>query len=372
MKNLQFKPLNYIFNFLVVLFIAIPIFEASATVVVGSAITAFATGTVLSFSNISKNIAFMALNVEIWNKTIQEKLVTDNTFLQHVANVDAGNILNGSIVHLPQAGNPSNVVKNRTVLPAAISTRTDSEVLYKIDEYTTDPIRVKHSDTVEMPYDKRRSILDQDVLNLSEEVAEGMLFNFIDSPIGNNKSLPLANILSTDSATTVSPYGVGKTGNRKAYRLNDLQRMRNFMVYAKAWSEGNMYAMLTPEAAVQMFPAESAITATYMQAASEAERRAGIIYKASGWNILIRSSVYNLTGAKAFKPNDALNAADDTEGCLFWNKNMLEKAIGKTEVFERLKDPTFYGDIFSLLVRMGGRARRKNYEGVGVLIQANA
>ncbi|MBS9774951.1 MAG: hypothetical protein KGV59_07355 [Tenacibaculum sp.] len=307
----------------------------------------------------------------MWDNTIQEKLREDNTFLQHVADVGSHNIINGSIVHLPQAGEPSNVVKNRQTLPATVKQRKDSEVLYKIDEYTTDPVHIKHADTVELSYDKRRSILDQDIAGLSDQVAEGMLTNFIVSPVGDNKALPETNILLTAGAE-VTPTFEGATGKRKAYALTDLQRMRNFFLKQKAWNEGQMYALLTPEAITQMFPADSPITATYMQATSEAERRAGIIYKVQGWNILVRGSVYLMGADKSFKAFGSVADATDTEGCLFWNKNMLEKAIGTTEAFERLGDPTWYGDIYSFLVRMGGRARRKNYEGVGVLMQANA
>lgn len=314
----------------------------------------------------------MGLEVEVWSKAIQEKLKTDNSFLNHVADVADGNILAGKIVHIPQAGAPSKVVKNRTTLPAEVKQRTDGQVLYQIDEYTTDPVHIKHAETVENSYNKRQSVLDQDIDNLSDEVAEGMLTNFVVSPIGDNPTLPLGNILQTDSTTNVAPALAGATGQRKSYRLNDLQRMRNFMIYAKAWKEGQMYAMLTPEAAVQMFPAESAITAAYMAAATEEERRQGIIYKVQGWKIMVRSSIYHLGADKSFKAFGSVAATDDTEGCLFWNKNMLEKAIGLTEAFGNEGDPTWYGDVYSFLVRMGGRARRKNFEGVGVLMQANA
>lgn len=313
----------------------------------------------------------MGLEVEIWQKAIHEKLRDDNSFLNHVAKVSDSNILAGKIVHIPQAGAPSTVVKNRQTLPAQVKQRTDGQVLYQIDEYTTDPVHIKHAETVELSYDKRRSVLDQDIANLSDEVAEGMLTNFVVSPVGDNAALPTNNILLTDSAETSAPILDGATGVRKNYRLNDLQRMRNFMIYAKAWSEGNMYALLTPEAAVQMFPAESAITAAYMAATSEAERRAGIMYKVQGWNIMVRSTVYHLGADKSFKAFGSVAAVDDTEGCLFWNKNMLEKAIGITESFGNEGDPTWYGDVYSFLVRMGGRARRKGYEGVGVLMQAN-
>lgn len=313
----------------------------------------------------------MGLQVEIWAKAIQEKLHEDNSFLNHIANVSESNILNGKVVHLPQAGEPSKVVKNRRTLPAVVKLRQDTEVLYSIDEYTTDPVRIPQADTVELSYDKRRSVLDQDVANLSEEVAEGMLTNMVVSPVGDNKALPKAHILET-SGDAVSATADSATGNRKAFTLTDLQKMQTFMRKQKAWSEGNMYALLPAEAVAQLFPANSQLTATYMQATSEAERRMGILYKVQGWNILVRSSVYTLGADKSFKAFGALGTASDCEGALFWNKNMIEKAIGATKAFENIGDPTYYGDIYSFLVRVGGRARRKGYEGVAVLKQATA
>lgn len=312
----------------------------------------------------------MGLQVEFWHDTIQEKLLQDNTFLQHIADVSSDNIINGTIVHIPQAGEPSKVVKNRTLLPAAVAERKDSEILYSIDEYTTDPVRIKNADTVELSYDKRRSILDQDIANLSEEVAEGMLTNIVVSPVGDNKELPSKNILLTEGEL-VDATLPGSTGKRHAHGLKDLQRMKALFKAQKAWTEGQMYALLTSEAIAQMFPVDSQVVATYMAATSETERRAGVIYKVQGWSIMERSSVYVMDStSKEFKAFGAVGEATDTEGNLFWNKNMVEKAIGTTQAFESIGDPTYYGDIYSFLVRTGGRARRKNYEGVAVLMQA--
>ena len=313
----------------------------------------------------------MALEIEVWNETIQEKLLQDNSFLTQVADVSSDNIINGTIVHLPQAGDPSGVVKNRTVFPAPVARRSDGEVLYKIDEYTTNPIWIKDAENKELSYDKRRSVLDQNVANLSEEVAEGMLTNFIVSPVGTNNTLPTTSILETSGAAVASGLA-GSTGNRKAYSLADLQKLRNFLIKQKAWNEGQMNVLLTPDAATQMFPAESAITATYMSAVSEAERRSGMMYKAQGFNIFVRSAVYTLAADKSFKAYGAVVSPTDCEGIFAWNKNMVEKAIGTTEAFEDLKNPTYYGDIYSFLVRMGGRARRKNFEGLAVMKQASA
>lgn len=313
----------------------------------------------------------MALELEVWHETIQEKLLQDNSWLGQIADVSTDNIINGTIVHIPQAGDPSGVVKNRSVFPATVSRRTDGEVLYKIDEYTTNPVHIKDAEKKELSYDKRRSVLDQDIANLSEEVAEGMLTNFIVSPVGTNATLPTSSILET-SGDTVATGLAGSTGNRKAYQLSDLQKLQNFFRKQKAWNEGQMNVLLTPDAAVQMFPADSSITATYMAAVSEAERRLGIMYKVQGFNIFVRSNVYTLDASKAFKAFGAVVNATDCEGIVAWNKNMLEKAIGTTQAFGDEGNPLYYGDIYSFLVRMGGRARRKNFEGIVVLKQAAA
>lgn len=313
----------------------------------------------------------MGLEKEIWKQTIEEKLKQDNTFLNHISDVSSENILAGKIVHLPQAGAPSKVVKNRTTLPADVKQRTDTEVLYKIDEYTTDPVHIPHAETVELSYDKRRSVLDQDIANLSEEVAEGMLTNMVVSPIGENRSLPEKNILETTGEAGATLLE-NATGERKKWTLGDLQRMQNLLRSQKAWSEGNMYALLPANALLDLFPADSQLTATYMQSVTEQERREGVIYKVQGFYILVRSSVFVMAQNKDFKAFGAVVEATDSEAAIFWNKNMVEKAIGDLETFERVKDPQWYGDIYSFLVRIGGRARRKDFEGVAVLKQANA
>lgn len=314
----------------------------------------------------------MALEVEIWKKSVEEKLQEDNTFLNHISNVDDEHIVNGKIVHIPQAGDPSRVVKNRKVFPANVLRRKDSEILYAIDEYSTDPVHITDAEKKELSYDKRRSILDQDLQHLSEEVAEGMLTNMVISPIGDNKELPTSNILETTGANnTAANYLTGATGERKKWTLTDLQRMQNLFRHQKAWQEGKMIALIPANAILDLFPADSPTTATYMQSVSEKERREGVIYKVQGWKILVRSSVYVMGADKSFKAFGSVVESDDSEGAIFWNENMVEKAFGAMEIFERPRDPQYYGDIYSFLVRMGGRAKRKNYEGVGVLKQAN-
>ncbi|ATC39596.1 hypothetical protein [Elizabethkingia anophelis] len=313
----------------------------------------------------------MPLEREIWEGTVQEKLLEDNSWLQAVSDVEDSNIVNGRIVHIPQAGAPSKVEKNRQTLPAQVKQRKDAEVLYVIDEYTTDPIHISNADTKELSYDKRRSILDQDVENLSEEVAEGMLTNMVVSPIGDNRELPKDHILFT-TGDLVDASADGATGKRKAESLNDLQTMRVFFKRKKAWTENQMFCLLSAAAEARLFPANSMLTATYMAAVTEEERRSGVMYKVQGWKIYSRSSVYTLSPDKIFKAFGGIGEATDCEGSVFWNKTKVEKAFGLMETFDRERDPQYYGDIYSFLVRMGGRAKRADYAGVGVLMQAPA
>ncbi|HCZ8394622.1 hypothetical protein [Elizabethkingia anophelis] len=313
----------------------------------------------------------MPLEREIWEGTVQEKLLEDNSWLQAVSDVDDSSIVNGRIVHIPQAGAPSKVEKNRQTLPAQVKQRKDAEVLYVIDEYTTDPIHISNADTKELSYDKRRSILDQDVENLSEEVAEGMLTNLVVSPIGDNRELPKDHILFT-TGDLVDASADGATGKRKAETLNDLQTMRVFFKRKKAWTENQMFCLLSAAAEARLFPANSMLTATYMAAVTEEERRSGVMYKVQGWKIYSRSSVYTLSPDKIFKAFGGIGEATDCEGSVFWNKTKVEKAFGTMETFDRERDPQYYGDIYSFLVRMGGRAKRADYAGVGVLMQAPA
>ena len=67
-------------------------------------------------------------------------------------------------------------------------------------------------------------------------------------------------------------------------------------------------------------------------------------------------------------PGASTTTADN--GVAFaWQKNTVERALGRVDFFENLGDPTYYGDIYSALVRMGGRKRRNDQKGVVAIIQ---
>lgn len=368
MKNLKFKPLNLLYNIVVLMVV----FAFMGINVLFSIPLGIGFGFALGFVKSKRyDLAlFFELQKEFWEEEIEGNLYSDNKFLSTFKKVDKARI-NGRVVHIPQAGAGGNVEKNRSVLPATVKKRTDDLVSYQINEFTSDPMTVEAKDESELSYDKLTDIMEDDRKKLAESVAEDVLLSVVKSQVGSYTDLPASSILLTSGAA-VAATAPEATGNRKAYQLGDLQTAGNFFIRQKMWTEGNMWALLTPEARSQMFPADSQITATYMAAVTEAERRAGIVYKAHGFNIMVRDAVYVLDNAGAFKPRAAEGVATDDEGVVFYNGNAAEFALGDVEFFNNIKDATYYSSIASWLVRCGARARRKAFEGILVIKQAKS
>ncbi|RYF26604.1 MAG: hypothetical protein EOO42_01110 [Flavobacteriales bacterium] len=308
----------------------------------------------------------MAIQVEIWQKDVQEEIFKENTFLRKSFNADQY-VVQGKIVHIPQSGGSGNVVKNRTSLPANVRKRNDTDVVYALDAYTTDPVLIPNAEQYELSYDKRNSVIGEDKAKLNETIAEEVLYDWTNSPL-NTTSLPAGSVFKT-SGDAIAATAAGATGNRKKATLTDLQRMKTFFKTKKQWFEGQMNALLTPQMEADLFPANDVVTATYLASVSQAEREAGVIAKVQGWNIMTRSTVLVTASTFALKAPGAAGAAGDNEASLFWYNNAVEVALGEVTAFEKIKDPQFYGDVYSFEVRMGARARRANYDGIAVLTQ---
>ena len=82
----------------------------------------------------------MALQTQVWLKTLQENFFPDDSFV--AKSEDDSQYVSHKTVHVPNAGKPSGVKVNRTTKPASISERNDNELTYDIDELTTDPVHI--------------------------------------------------------------------------------------------------------------------------------------------------------------------------------------------------------------------------------------
>ena len=309
-----------------------------------------------------QGVLAMAVQVEIWQKHIQEEIFKDNPHLDLCFNADEY-VIGGRVVHIPQSGGAGNIEKNRSARPATIRRRNDTDIVYVLDEYTSDPVEILNADKKELSYDKRQSVLSEDLGALKEMIGDDMLYKWAKDLVSKNI------ILATGSAVTAT--AIDATGNRTALMLRDLQKAQT-MLTKQGISRENRYAEIPAEMLAQLFPPESEITARYMALVSDDERKQGIIAFVHGFKLIDRGTVLTYTADGTLKPVGSVSAATDDEAVICWQKDAVERALGNTEFFEDLKNPTMYADIYSMLNRMGGRRRRADDKGVVVIKQNKA
>lgn len=316
--------------------------------------------------------AISAIPVEIFATYIVEKLRKTNPHLQYAVD-ESSSVLGGSVVHIPQAGNSPSVVKNRSSFPATAVQRGDSHITYALDVFTTDPTHVTWHEENENSYDKTDSVLTDHVETLAESVGDWMIYNWVHGLKMDNTgayvadTIPSANIIATSGDATAVNAEDGQTGTRKAFSYKDLQKAQGMMDKAKV-AKGNRYAMIE---SYQMQQFIDSLSSNQMAAFQQtADLANGVVGTFATFKILERSSVLALSSAGVIRTPGAALEATDNLGSICWQMNSVAKALGDTKPFQNVDDPTYYGDIFSALVKTGGRCRRADWKGVIVIRQA--
>lgn len=316
--------------------------------------------------------AISAIPVEVFATYIVEKLRKTNPHLQYAVD-ESSSVLGGSVVHIPQAGNSPSVVKNRASFPATAVQRGDSHITYALDVFTTDPTHVTWHEENENSYDKTDSVLNDHVATLAETLGDWMIYNWVHglklsegSYVADN--IPAANIIDTTGDAVSVNTEDGQTGTRKAFTYKELQKAQAMMNKAGVPKE-NRYAMIESYQMQQFIDSLSANQmAAFQQSADLAN---GVIGQFAGFKIMERATVLAFTAAGVIQtPGTALNATDNL-GSLCWQMNSVAKALGDTKPFQDMDNPSYYGDIFSALVKGGGRCRRADWKGVLVIRQAS-
>lgn len=301
----------------------------------------------------------MAIQKELWQNTIVEGLFADNSFMSKAVNDDMY-VNEGKKVHIPNAGAPSAVTVDRTSLPAAVKTRTDTDVEYTLNELTTDPIRIPHADTVELSYSKRNSVISQDRANLIEKAAEQMLYNW---------SPDSAHFVRTSGTKAVAAYTDKATGNRKAVCKADvLALMTKFN--ADNVPQKDRYLLLDAYMYAQLLDDLTEGDQRAFFASADAQR--GILGNLFSFNVMQRSQVLRYATAGTLTKWSATGAATDNAAGLAWQLGSLSRALGEVKIFDSMDNPLYYGDIYSFLIRVGGTIRRSDKKGVYALVQAAA
>jgi hypothetical protein len=309
---------------------------------------------------------------EFWVSYIVEKLRRTNPHIM-LCDDESQYVKGGSVVYIPQAGANPTVVKNRAFGAATAVQRGDTAVMYALDVFTTDPTAITYAEANEISYEKTDSVLGDHTDTLAETIGDELTYNWVRGvkpAVGGGTTiefLPASRRIATSGANTdVNPED-GQTGQRKGMTYHEFDKMQ-----AK-FNKDNVpkkdrYAMLESYMHKEFVNSLSANQMAAFQATADLEN--GIVGKFAGFTILERSSVLALTAAGVFRvPGEAL-AATDNLASIFWHKRSVAKSMGTTELFQRMGDPLYYGDIHSGLVKMGGRCKREDWKGIGIVVQA--
>lgn len=300
----------------------------------------------------------MAITKEIWERSIVEGLFADNSFMSKAFNGDEY-VNAGKIVHIPQAGAASSVTKNRTSLPATVKQRKDSDLTYTLTEFTTDPVLIPHADTVELSYNKRESVLRMDKMTLFDSVAKDFIFNW---------SPATSHTISTSGAAVEGGPHATATGTRKAITRKDVFDLMTRFNRDNVPQEGR-YLLLD---AVMYSQLLQDLTQADAQAFhSLANMSQGILGRFCSFNVMMRSEAALYTSS-APKSWDTAAAVGDLGAALAWHEQSVVRALGEVKAFEQEGAPEYYGDVYSFLVRAGGRIRRSDNKGVWAIVQATA
>jgi len=291
--------------------------------------------------------------LETWAKYIVGRFWKDNGFLKF-AYSDSDKVQSGRIVHIPQVGAKPTGTKNRTVFPAVAVRRTDGDVLYALDEYSTDPTHIPNIDAIHLSYNKQDSVLGEHMQVINELVADDMLIKW-----GTN-----ATIVRTTGAA-VAPI-TGQTGNRKGMGHQDLKKLMIRFNVDNLPKDGR-YAMIDDNMFEFFYDSLSDTNAKDFSRFADAEN--GVVGKLHGFNIMTRSAVLASSNADAIKALGSSLAATDNLASLAWHKNSVAFAIGDTKLFQDKDSALYYGDVHSALVMAGGRVRRQDGKGIYVLAQ---
>ncbi|MGL5682641.1 MAG: hypothetical protein ACRDDZ_06225 [Marinifilaceae bacterium] len=298
----------------------------------------------------------MAVTKEIWQEAIVEGLFADNSFMSKAVNDDMY-VNEGKKVHIPNAGTPSGVKKNRAELPTTFAKRADSDIEYSLDEYTTDPVYIPHAETVELSYDKRSSILSQDRNQLIESVGTEIAYVWAPS---NAEQIVKTSGIAVDAHTSKA------TGKRHSMCKKDV------LTIATKFNEQNIpqtdrYLLLDAQMYAQLLNDLTTQENQAFLACADASK--GVLGQLYSLNVMMRSKVVLFDSNDAKKAWSETGVATDCAGAIAWHKNSVSRALGEVKMFERLDDPLAYGDVYSFLVRAAGSPRRKDKKGILSIVQ---
>src|SRR6187549_431100 len=297
------------------------------------------------------------LLTRLFTSEIQPKLFPSNSFLSRSMNDDQ--YVNVNTVELAHSGAIPEVKVDRTILPAPIAKRTDVATNYSIEELTTDPTLLQDSEALVVAYQKRASILDQHIKVQRQKMGNRALYKWAAG----------ASSFRASTGTTRAAGRPAQTGNRKGFGIADILavQQRFFADDVQAdLEEINGIAVMTPRQYSDLLAiAQFTDADKYGSSAIPS----GVVRRAFGFDIYVRSQVVVLDSSDALKAEGATGATGDQDAAIFYSPSYVRRAVGAIKTYVDSDKPEYYGSIFSTMVRFGAIAARNDNKGAYLLFE---
>lgn len=316
----------------------------------------------ISKNQLNRGYATNNIQVEIWAQYIIDRLFKDNTFLSR-AYSDDQYVLAGKIVHIPNPGAAPIVTKNRSSYPATAVRRTDTDIVYTLDEYTTAPTHIPDAEKVELSYDKITSVYGDHAGYLAEFVASDLILKWLDETVTS-----VTKRLTTGGSTaiTTAATSAAATGTRYLCHHEDVRKLQ---LLFNTQNVPTMGRQILFESNMLDQVIQSLSNTQYRDFSQYVDATNGTVGRLYGFDFLQRSQVATAAADDTIKALGAAGATTDCSVSVAWQKDCVTRALGEVKFFEDLNRPEYYGDIYSALLRMGARRRRADDIGVVALIQ---
>jgi hypothetical protein len=317
MKTFSFK--NFLFNFFILLVVALPLGIAAPAVAAGGSLL---TGSLMSA--LPKNITMMAIQKQIWTDKLMEGFYPKDDFL--MASIDMTELVDFNTINLAEAGVDPAVLIDNTTYPINAATRSDTPLTLALKTLDTESTIVRNIEKKELSYNKMESIVRSHRNALRKGTVQ--LAAHFWAPQSDGTYTPVA------AATGAL------VGGYKRLKFEDLLAIRTKLI-ALDIDIGRMNIMLNPRHEEDLMIQDMALYKNMIAAG----RIWGIKYFVNSQTPRFNAT----TGAKvAF---GAAPAGTDTITSTLWHSDEVMKADGTVDVFAKYNDPDQKGDVINFQKR---------------------
>lgn len=336
-----------------------------------AAVSVASVGVRLAFKSTKPSGLAYLVTMEIWEDFIASNLFKTYDWMKR-AKDRTGRVINGTIVHIPQAGATVSTLRNREVYPVPMVQRNDSDITYVIDRISSDATRIDEAEKVEVSYDKVMDVFGDHVGAIGMGCAQNTLYRWLGKGIATGANLAAGKVVRT-TGSAVATHLAGSTGNRKKLLAADIATGKTALVLATKREQGNRAAIMSEDMYNQL-KADSTITNKDTMDQYGAVWKDGDLVKLHGFDIIRTDVVPRFTNASPPVAKDSLdptvlNAAADNDVVALIDFGFVHTAKGDIKFYETLNDALAQGDVYSATVRLGASRERADDAGVVAVVQ---